>query len=278
VPGSGTDHTQARLEGGPAIILVEPQLAENIGMCARAMANFGLSELRLVAPRDGWPKKGARSAASGAAYILDRAKLFATLSEAIADLNLVYATTARDRHQLKPVLAPETAMIEVAQSLSQGSRVGILFGRERNGLTNGEVSLADAAITFRVNPAYASLNLAQAVLLIGHEWFRVRHASQHPHPGAELGPLAAKATLLSFFDYFERELEACSYFQPVERKEIMARNLRNVLHRMQLTEQDIRTLRGAVTTLVQGRRARRPKTENGAITSSAGAAKAVADR
>jgi hypothetical protein len=109
VPGSGTDRRQTRLEGGPAIILVEPQLAENIGMCARAMANFGLSDLRLVAPRDGWPKKGARSAASGAAYILDEAKLFVTLEEAIGDLNLVYATTARDRHQLKPVLTPSVA-------------------------------------------------------------------------------------------------------------------------------------------------------------------------
>jgi tRNA/rRNA methyltransferase len=269
VPGAGTDHTRARLGGGPAIILVEPQLAENIGMCARAMANFGLSELRLVSPRDGWPKKGARSAASGAAYILDEAKLFATLPEAIGDLGLVYATTARDRHQLKPVLAPEMAMQQAARQLSGGARVGILFGRERNGLTNDEVSLADAAVTFQVNPAYASLNLAQAVLLIGHEWFRARHAVDHPFAGTDVGPLAAKATLLSFFDYLEKELDACNYFQPEERRGKMARNLRNVLHRPQLTEQDIRTLRGAITTLVQGRRARRPKVKPGASTSPA---------
>jgi tRNA/rRNA methyltransferase len=259
MPGSGTDRTRIRLEGGPAIILVAPQLAENIGMCARAMANFGLSELRLVAPRDGWPKKGARSAASGAAYVLDQAKLFATVSEAIGNLNIVYATTARDRHQLKPVLAPQVAMEQAARHIRRGSRVGILFGRERNGLTNDEVSFADAAITFEVNPAYASLNLAQAVLLIGHEWFRARHASALALAGADMGALAAKATLLSFFDYVEKELDACNYFQPEERREIMARNLRNVLHRMQLTEQDVRTLRGAITTLVQGRRARRPK-------------------
>ncbi len=259
MPGSGTDRRQTRLEGGPAIILVEPQLAENIGMCARAMANFGLSDLRLVAPRDGWPKKGARSAASGAAYILEEAKLFATLQEAIGDLNLVYATTARDRHQLKPVLTPQAAMAEAALRLSGGERVGILFGRERNGLTNDEVSLADAALTFQVNPAYASLNLAQAVLLLGHEWFCVRHARDRPLPAPDLGPLAAKATLLSFFDYLEKELDACGYFLPDERRGTMARNLRNVFHRPQLTEQDIRTLRGAITTLVQGRRARRPK-------------------
>jgi len=263
VPGSGTDRRQTRLEGGPAIILVEPQLAENIGMCARAMANFGLSDLRLVAPRDGWPKKGARSAASGAAYILEEAKLFATLEEAIGDLNLVYATTARDRHQLKPVLTPQAAMAETAQRLSGGERVGILFGRERNGLTNDEVSLADAALTFQVNPAYASLNLAQAVLLVGYEWFAVRHSGDRPLAAPDLGPLAAKATLLSFFDYLEKELDACGYFLPDERRGTMARNLRNVSHRPQLTEQDIRTLRGAITTLVQGRRARRPKVKPG---------------
>ena len=259
MPGAGTDHTQARLQGGPAIILVEPQLAENIGMCARAMANFGLSELRLVAPRDGWPRKGARSAASGAAYVLDGAKLFGSVAEAIADLNLVFATTARDRHQLKPVLAPGPAVDELAAGLHRGGHAGILFGRERNGLTNDEVSLADAVITFQVNPAYASLNLAQAVLLIGYEWFRAVHAPAHPLTMPDAGPLAAKATLLSFIDYVERELTACNYFLPVERKDTMARNLRNVLHRMQLTEQDVRTLRGVITTLVQGRRARVPK-------------------
>jgi tRNA/rRNA methyltransferase len=243
---------------------VEPQLGENIGMCARAMANFGLSELRLVAPRDGWPKKGARSAASGAAYILDGAKLFASVADAIGDLNLVFATTARDRQQLKPILAPSIAARKAATTILSGSRVGILFGRERNGLTNDEVSLADALITFQVNPAYASLNLAQAVLLIGYEWFLARHGAEHPLTPPDGGPLAAKATLLSFFHYLETELAACGYFLPDERKGIMARNLRNVLHRLGMTEQDVRTLRGAITTLVQGRRARRPKPTLGA--------------
>jgi tRNA/rRNA methyltransferase len=223
------------------------------------MANFGLSELRLVAPRDGWPRKGARSSASGAAYILDSAKLFATLPEAIGDLNRVYATTARDRYQLKPVLGPAEAADAIAANLAGGSKVGILFGRERNGLTNDEVSLADTIVTFQVSPAYASLNLAQAVLLVGYEWFRARHAVDHPLTMPDGGPLATRATLLSFIHYVETELGACDYFKPEERKDVMARNLRNVLHRMQLTEQDVRTLRGAITTLVQGRRARRPK-------------------
>jgi tRNA/rRNA methyltransferase len=230
-------------------------------MCARAMANFGLSELRLVAPRDGWPKKGARSSASGAAYVLDAARLFPTLGEAIGDLNLVYATTARDRQQLKPVLSPAAAADEIAATLASGAKVGILFGRERSGLTNDEVSLADKVVTFEVSPAYASLNLAQAVLLVGYEWFRARHAAEHPLKMQDGGPLAMKATLLSFIAYVEAELAACGYFLPQERKDVMARNLRNVLHRMQLTEQDVRTLRGAITTLVQGRRARRPKPE-----------------
>ncbi len=228
-------------------------------MCARAMANFGLSDLRLVAPRDGWPKKGARSSASGAAYLLDEARLFATLPEAIGDLNRVYATTARDRYQLKPVLTPAAAADEIATGLATGSKIGILFGRERSGLTNDEISLADTVVTFQVSPAYASLNLAQAVLLVGYEWFRARHASEYPLAVPDGGPLAAKATLLSFIDYMELELTECDYFKPDERRDIMARNLRNVLHRMQLTEQDVRTLRGAITTLIQGRRARRPK-------------------
>src|SRR3712207_2992146 len=135
----------------PAVILVEPQLAENIGMAARAMANFRLSELRLVAPRDGWPKKGARAAASGAAHVLDGAKLYASVREAIADLNFVLATTRRARGQMKRVLTPEEAMPDACRRIAAGERVGILFGRERAGLENDEVSLADAVVTFPVD-------------------------------------------------------------------------------------------------------------------------------
>jgi tRNA/rRNA methyltransferase len=155
-----------------AIILVEPQLAENIGMVARAMANFGLSELRLVAPRDGRPKKGARAAASGAVHVLEGAKLYATAREAVADLRFVLAATARERGQMKRVYAPDDAMREVAGRVAAGEGAGVLFGRERTGLENDEVSLADAIVTFPVDPAFASVNLAQAVLLVSYEWAR----------------------------------------------------------------------------------------------------------
>lgn len=174
----GTDRTRPPVAGnGPVIILVEPQLAENIGMCARAMANFGLTELRLVAPRDGWPsggglKKGATAAASGATHILDNARLFSDAAAAIADLNHVLATTARERGQMKRVFTPAEAMPNLSERIASDERVGILFGRERIGLTNEEISFADAILTFPVNPAFASLNLAQAVLLCGYEWLK----------------------------------------------------------------------------------------------------------
>src|ERR671916_1464778 len=164
----------------PIIILVEPQLAENIGMVARAMANFGLSELRLVSPRNGWPKKGAHSAASGATHVLEGAKLYHTVREAIADLNFVFATTARERGQMKRLFAPDAAMKEAQQRLAGGQGIGILFGRERTGLENDEVSLADAIVTFPVDPRFSSLNLAQAVLLVSYEWHKRATAGALP--------------------------------------------------------------------------------------------------
>ena len=154
----------------PAIVLVEPQLAENIGMAARAMANFGLSELRLVAPRNGWPTKGAHSAASGAVHVLEGATLYDTAREAMADLNFVFATTARERGQMKRVFGPDEGMAEAYRRIAEEQRIGIMFGRERTGLENDEVSLADAIITFPVDPQFSSLNLAQAVLLVSYEW------------------------------------------------------------------------------------------------------------
>ena len=173
--GAGTDSTRASMADGPAIILVRPQLAVNIGMCARAMANFGLSDLRLVAPREGWPREGqyrevAYAAAAGAAHLLDAAKVFDRLEDAVADLQFLSAATARERGQMKRVVAPSTAMAEAAAAPAQAR--GVLFGPERTGLENDEVALADEIITFPANPAYASLNLAQAVLLVGYEWFK----------------------------------------------------------------------------------------------------------
>src|SRR5215510_7997350 len=171
---SGTDKTKTGFDlEGPAIILVEPQLGENIGMTARAMGNFALSRLRLVNPRDGWPNVAAQRAAAGADHILDRVELFDTVQAAIADLDLVFATTARAHDQAKPVVAPDAAAREIVSHIAAGGGAGILFGRERAGLTNEEVALANRIVTFPVNPGFASLNLAQAVLLIGYEWFKL---------------------------------------------------------------------------------------------------------
>lgn len=232
----------------PVVILVEPQLAENIGMTARAMANFGLSELRLVAPRNGWPKKGVREAASGATHVLDRASLHATAAEAIADLHVVLATTARARDQMKRVLGPDEAMTEAAASIAESRRVGILFGRERTGLSNDEVSLADAIVTFPVSPDFPSLNLAQAVLLIGYEWRRASGQAQAPFTGGMRSPPARREALLGLFESLEGALDEAGFYPP-EKRDSVARNMRDRLHRMALTEQDIRTFRGALRAL-----------------------------
>jgi tRNA/rRNA methyltransferase len=262
--GAGTDRTKHNIEGGPAIILARPQLVVNIGMCARAMANFGLADLRLVAPREHWPCTGALreiayNAAAGAAHLLDRAKLFATVEAAVADLHFLWATTARERGQGKRIVAPQTAMRESVARLATAENHGILFGPERTGLDNNEIALADAIITFPINPAYASLNLAQAVLLVAYEWLRAWAGDEPPFAAPNPSPPARREMVLSFFDYLEAELERSGFFRPVGKHPIMRRNLRNIFHRMGLTEQDVRTLRGAVVRLVEGPRAE-PKT------------------
>src|SRR4051812_4909710 len=169
---SGTNSELEMITGGPVVVLVEPQLGENIGMVARAMANFGLSELRLVNPRDGWPSEKARAAASKADHVIDGAVVYATLEEAIADLNFVYATTARERYGFKPVRSPIVAARTLKAKHAAGEKVGVLYGREKSGLANEEVALADEIVTFPVNPAFASLNIAQAVLLMSYEWMK----------------------------------------------------------------------------------------------------------
>jgi tRNA/rRNA methyltransferase len=258
--GAGTNRTKKSLKGGPAVILVRPQLAVNIGMCARAMANFGLSDLRLVSPREGWPrtgalKKGAYAAAAGAVHLLEQAKLFDSVEAAIADLNSVAATTARERGQLKAISTPSEVMPAMAARIKAGERLGILFGPERTGLDNDEIALADQIITFPVNPAYASLNLAQAVLLIGYEWLKATSGDVKPFPQTERSPAAPREMLVSFFDYLEGELERTGFFRPLGKKPVMQRNLRNLFHRLEMTEQDVRTLRGMIVRLVEGPRA-----------------------
>jgi tRNA/rRNA methyltransferase len=257
--GAGTDRTKPKIAGGPAIVLVRPQLAVNIGMCARAMANFGLADLRLVSPREGWPRTGARrkgayAAAAGAVHLLESARVFDSVEAAIADLSCVYATTARERGQGKPVLVPSQAMPASATRVAKGERHGLLFGPERTGLDNDEVALADAILTFPVNPAYASLNLAQAVLICGYEWFRATQRDAPPFELPERSPPAQREMVLSFFDFLEGKLEGAGFFRPVGKRPVMQRNLRNMFHRMELTQQDVRTWWGMVVRLVEGPR------------------------
>jgi tRNA/rRNA methyltransferase len=257
--GAGTDRTKPRLGGGPAVILVRPQLAVNIGMCARAMANFGLDDLRLVNPREGWPRSDdyrevAYSAAAGASDLLDAARVFPSVEAAVGDLNAVYAATARERGQMKAVLSPSVAMRATAQTVSE--KRGILFGPERTGLNNDEVAIADSIITFPSSPSYASLNLSQAVLICGYEWFKAAHGDKPPPSTIPrpMSPPAQREMLLAFFDYLEARLDENGFFRPATKKPGMRRNLRNIFHRMELTQQDVRTLWGAVVRLVEGPR------------------------
>ena len=254
--GAGTDHTQPPMGGGPAIVLVRPQLAVNVGMTARAMANFGLSDLRIVDPSGHFVRKGAQAAASGAVYLLEQARIFQSVEAATADLHFLFATTARERGQGKPILLPEPAMAQCFARMAQGEAQGILFGPERTGLENDEIALADAVVTFPVNPAYASLNLAQAVLLMGYEHMRARGAVLPASAQTPWSPPAPRAMVHSFFDYLEGQLEEAGFFRPLGKQPVMRRNLRNIFHRIGLTVQDVRTLRGVVVRLVQGPRRR----------------------
>ncbi|HEX3937415.1 MAG TPA: TrmJ/YjtD family RNA methyltransferase [Xanthobacteraceae bacterium] len=254
MPGAGTDKTKRWVETpGPVVVLVEPQLGENIGAAARAMANFGLSELRLVKPRQVWPNDKARMMAAGADRVLGDAKLYDTLAAAIADCSFVLATTARVHDQAKPVIAPEQAAAEIAPRIAGGETVALLFGRERNGLENDEVALADRIVTLPVNPAFASLNLAQAVVIVAYEWFKLAGTGL-PFAMPQKSESAPKQQLLAFFAGLERELEKVEFFRPPDKRETMQINLRNIFTRMQPTQQDIQTLHGVIMAIAEGRK------------------------
>ncbi len=254
MPGSGTDHTKEwSALGGPVVVLVEPQLGENIGTAARAMANFGLNRMRLVKPRDAWPNVHARRAASGADNVLDGAILYESLQDAIKDCSFVLAMTARAHDQAKPVIGPAEAAGEIAPRIAARETVAMVFGRERWGLMNDEVGLADRVVTFPVNPAFASLNLAQAVLLMSYEWFKAAGGGL-PFETQQRSPPAGKEQLFAFFDTLERELERVEFFRPAEKRDTMTINLRNIFTRMAPSQQDIQTLHGVVTAIVEGRK------------------------
>ncbi len=244
--------------GAPAIILVEPQLGDNIGAAARAMANFGLGELRIVAPRDGWPNDAARTYAANATCVVDAAKVFPDLRTAVADLHYVLATTARRRDMRKPALDPEAAMKEILPRTNTRQNCGVLFGKERSGLENDDIASADAIVSAPVMPGFASINLAQAVLLIGYEWRKAVHQAD-PVSAPSSGGLRtdnAPAThdeLIGFFEHLERELDSSGFLFPPEKRPSMVRSIRTMFKRMGATTQEVHTLRGIVASLTRRR-------------------------
>ena len=247
---------------GPVIVLVEPQLGENIGMAARAMLNCRLTELRLVKPRDGWPSDEAMAAGAGADEVMEGAKVFDTTADAVADLERVFATTARARDMTQRILTPREAGAEIRQFMAgarsggQGEiKAGVLFGREAKGLNNDDLALCDAVVMAPVNPAFSSLNLAQAVFCIGYEWLLAGLGDGEDGNGGgrlamakETRP-ANKAELQRLFEHLEQELDASGFLHVKEKRPVMVRNIRNMLQRAHLTEQEVRTLRGIITSL-----------------------------
>ncbi|WP_413204958.1 RNA methyltransferase [Rhodospirillum sp. A1_3_36] len=253
---AGTNHTRAALVSGddaPVVILIQPQLAENVGMVARAMLNCGLTRLRLVAPREDWLSEKAIAASSGADGLLRQARDYDSTEAAVADLTRVYATTARRRDMVKTLLTPRTAAAKLRGFIAGGEKPGVMFGPERTGLSNDDVALADAIIEVPLNPAYCSLNLAQAVLLMGYEWFQSGDESP-PEQLVTNGTLPAnREVLMNFYTHLERELDACGFLRVSDKRPSMVRNLRNIFNRAELTEQEVRTLHGVIKELRHGR-------------------------
>ncbi|HTV46123.1 MAG TPA: RNA methyltransferase [Stellaceae bacterium] len=252
---AGTDHRRRAEANGPAIILVEPQLGENIGTAARAMMNCALDDLRLVRPRDGWPSDRAVAAASGADGVLDRARLYPDVPSAIAGLLHVYAATARDRGMVRREVTPRRAAAEMRAHLAAAQPCGVLFGPERTGLLNDDLTFADTILTVPLNPGFSSLNLAQAVLIVGYEWFTAAAGAPAEALHTGLSQPADKAALLNFFGHLEEELEKSGFLRNREARPSMVRNLRSLFQRAQCTEQELRTLHGVVTAFA-GRRQR----------------------
>jgi tRNA/rRNA methyltransferase len=236
----------------PAIILVATQLPENIGAAARIMANFGLSDLRLVSPRDGWPQERAWAMASGAEWPLNAARVCTSVAEAIDDLQVVFATTARPRELALPILTPREAAGELATAAATGVRTGIVFGGERAGLETADVALCQAVVTIPIDARVKSLNLAQAVAINAYEWKMAQDASA---PAAFLdgpGPASGEA-MLGLYGHLERELQTAGFFHPPEKTPNMVQNLRSALAKARFTDQEVRTLRGVITALSRGR-------------------------
>lgn len=234
------------MTGQPAIILVNPQLGENIGKAARAMLNFGLTEMRIVAPRDGWPNPAAGPTAAGADIVLEQAQIFATTAEAVADCAHIYATTVRKRGMTKEVLSPADAAAEI--NLVTG-KSAILFGPERAGLEIGDVELARKIITVPINPQFGSLNLAQAVILVAYELSKLDPNLVQPTREKKSAQPAAQIELDRLFEHLERALESAGYFYPPDRAAATKITIRNMITKPAWTEEEIRTMRGVVSAL-----------------------------
>jgi tRNA/rRNA methyltransferase len=228
----------------PVIVLVRPQLGENIGKAARAMLNFGLVEMRLVAPRDGWPNPSAGPAASGADTVLEQAEVFETVADAVADCAHVYASTVRKRGVTKPVVTPEQAATAIR---GEPGRSAILFGPERSGLATDDVALARSIVTVPINPAFGSLNLAQAVILIAYEWSKGEGLASPP--AVDLEPPAPQFELEGMIGQLMTMLEATSHFFPPDREKVTRRTLRTTLTKPGWTAQEVRTMRGVLSSL-----------------------------
>lgn len=240
----------------PAFVLVEPQMGENIGAAARAMLNFGVSGLRIVNPRDGWPNPKASAMASGAAAVIDEARVFDAFSDAVADCQFVIATTARRRELMLPVMEPAAAAAELRRRIDAGETCAVVFGSERNGLSSDDVALCDAILSVPVNPAFASINLAQAVMIAAYEWScAARDGGGYKTIETPLAhePPAPREDVTRLIAHLEGELDAAGYFFPPEMRPAMERNLRAALTRAGFTEGEIRTLRGVVKALSRKR-------------------------
>ncbi len=242
--------------GSPVVVLVRPQLADNIGAVARCMANGGLFHLRLVAPRDGWPQERAWRTAAGADRILEALTLHATVAEAVADLHRVFATCPRPRHIVKPVLTARAGAAAIRDAAARDLRCGILFGPERAGLDNDDMAAADTLIKYPLNPEFDSLNLAQAVMVMAYEWWTAEEATPPRQLLTHKTRVATKAELDGLLEHLVDQLDACGFLRNAPKRPGMVRNLRHLFQRGEVTEQEIRTLHGIVTGLALGRRRR----------------------
>ena len=236
----------------PVVILDRPQMAENIGAVARVMANFGLDQLRLVSPRDGWPQERAWATASGADWVLDGIEVFDSVAAAVADLNTVFATTARPRETRQPVRTPREASRVLYDDTASGLKVGLLFGAERAGLETTDIALCHGIVTIPIDPRHQSLNLAQAVSINAYEW-RTLVLDAPPPNFREGEPPADGALLLGMYEHLERELDAAGFFHPPEKFRSMSQNLRVMLGRAAFSAQEAATFRGVITALSKGR-------------------------